>query len=51
MIATSCSAGGLSNNSELADPLDPQGTEWAEFQTTGTAQPVLGGLGSGNTDT
>jgi hypothetical protein len=37
------------HNRKLADPLDPQGTEWVEFQATGTAQPTLGGLG--NTDT
>jgi hypothetical protein len=33
-------------NRKLADMLDPACTEWAEFATTGTAHPVLDGLGN-----
>jgi hypothetical protein len=37
------------HNRRLADPTDPDCTEWVEFAAIGTAHPVLGGLG--NTDT
>lgn len=33
-------------NRKLADVLDPGCTEWLEFATTGTAHPILGGLGN-----
>jgi hypothetical protein len=33
-------------NRKLADMLDPDCTEWLEFTTTGTARPILGGLGN-----
>jgi hypothetical protein len=36
-------------NRRLADPLDPTGSAWIEFETIAAARPLLGGLG--NTDT
>lgn len=37
------------HNRKLRDVLDPQCTEWIEFEALSTARPMLGGLG--NTDT
>jgi hypothetical protein len=33
-------------NRKLADMLDPDCTDWREFATTGTAHPILDGLGN-----
>jgi hypothetical protein len=33
-------------NRKLTDALDPDCTEWLEFATTGTAHPILDGLGN-----
>ena len=34
------------HNRKLTDVLDPESTEWVEFEATGEARPVLGGLGN-----
>ena len=39
----------LIRNRKLVDTLDPDSTEWVEFEAVGEAQPILGGLG--NVDT
>ncbi len=33
-------------NRKLVDTLDPESTEWVEFEAFGEAQPILGGLGN-----
>ena len=37
------------HNRKLVDTLDPESTDWVEFEAVGEANPILGGLG--NVDT
>lgn len=39
------------HNRKLVDTLDPDSTEWVEFQAFGEAGPILGGLGNVDTFT
>ena len=34
------------HNRRLVDLLDPECTEWVQFEATGQAEPILGGLGN-----
>ena len=39
------------HNRKLVDTLDPDSTEWVEFEAFGEAEPILGGLGNVDTFT
>jgi hypothetical protein len=39
------------HNRKLVDTLDPDSTEWVEFEAFGEAGPILGGLGNVDTFT